>query len=79
MQGRIFGKLVKQDDSMANGKLKLGYPDLIKGNAFDGVDVQGYIATDGSQKHCFDGYFLYDCGLAVPEAFVELTIKPKAS
>lgn len=79
VQGRIFGKLVKQDDSMADGKLKLGYPDLIKGNAFDGVDVQGYIATDGSQKHCFDGYFLYDCGLAVPEAFVELTIKPKAS
>lgn len=79
VQGRIFGKLVKQDDSMADGKLKLGYPDLIKGNAFDGIDVQGYIATDGSQKHCFDGYFLYDCGLAVPEAFVELTIKPKAS
>ena len=79
VQGRIFGKLVKQDDSMADGKLKVGFPDLLKGNVFDGIDVQGYVATDGSQKHCFDGYLLYDCGLVVPEAFVELTIKPKAS
>lgn len=79
VQGRIFGKVVKQDDSMADSKLKVGFPDLLKGNVFDGIDVQGYVATDGSQKHCFDGYLLYDCGLVVPEAFVELTIKPKSS
>lgn len=79
VQGRIFGKLVKQDDSMADGKIKVGFPDLLKGNVFDGIDVQPYVATDGSQKHCFDGYMLYDCGLAVPEGFAELTIKPKAS
>ena len=77
VQGRIFGKLVKQDDSIADGKIKVGYPDLIKGNIFDGVDVSAYVATNGSQKHCFDGYLLYDCGLAVPQAFAELTIKTK--
>ena len=77
VQGRIFGKLVKQDDSIADGKIKVGYPDLIKGNIFDGVDVSAYVATDGSQNHCFDGYLLYDCGLAVPQAFAELTIKTK--
>lgn len=76
VQGRIFGKLVKQDDSMADGTLLVGYPDLLKGNVFDGIDVQGYVATDGSQKHCFDGYLLYDCGLVVPEGFVQLTVKP---
>ncbi|WP_130811410.1 phage major capsid protein [Olsenella sp. Marseille-P4559] len=75
VQGRIFGKLVKQDDSMADGTLLVGYPDLLKGNVFDGIDVQGYVATDGSQKHCFDGYLLYDCGLVVPEAFVEISVK----
>lgn len=75
VQGRIFGKLVKQDDSMADGALLVGYPDLLKGNVFDGIDVQGYVATDGSQKHCFDGYLLYDCGLVVPEGFVQLTVK----
>lgn len=75
VQGRIFGRIVKQDDACGANKIKLGYPDLIKGNAFDGVDVSGYIATDGSQKHCFDGYLLYDCGLVVPQAFVELSIK----
>ena len=47
---------------------------MIKGNAFDGVDVSGYVATDGTQNHCFDGYLLYDCGLAVPQAFAQLTI-----
>ena len=45
-----------------------------QGNAFDGVDVTGYVATDGSQNHCFDGYLLYDCGLAVPQSFAQLTI-----
>jgi hypothetical protein len=38
------------------------------------VDVTGYVATDGTQNHCFDGYLLYDCGLAVPQAFAQLTI-----
>ena len=74
VQGRIFGRIVKQDDACADGVIKLGYPDLIKGNNFDGVDVSGYIATDGSQKHCFDGYLLYDCGLAVPQGFTQLSI-----
>ena len=74
VQGRIFGRTVKQDDACADGVIKMGYPDLIKGNAFDGVDVTGYVATDGTQNHCFDGYLLYDCGLAVPQAFAQLTI-----
>lgn len=74
VQGRIFGRKVKQDDECADGVLKIGYPDLVKGNNFDGVDVSGYVATDGSQKHCFDGYLLYDCGLVVPQGFTELTI-----
>ena len=74
VQGRIFGNLVKKDDSIADGILKIGYPDLIKGNVFDGIDVTGYVATDGTQNHCFDGYLLYDCGLAVPEAFAQITI-----
>lgn len=74
VQGRIFGRIVKQDDACGEGIIKVGYPDLIKGNAFDGVDVTGYVATDGSQNHCFDGYLLYDCGLAVPQSFAQLTI-----
>lgn len=74
VQGRIFGRIVKQDDACADGVIKMGYPDLIKGNAFDGVDVSGYVATDGTQNHCFDGYLLYDCGLAVPQGFAQLTI-----
>lgn len=79
IQGRIFGKWVKQDDTCADGVIKAGYPDLIKGNIFDGVDVSGYVATDGSQNHCFDGYLLYDCGLAVPKGFGQLTIGTAAS
>ena len=78
VQGRIFGRKVKQDDAVADGTIKLGFPDLIKGNAFDGPDVNGYIATDGTQNHCFDGYLLYDCGLAVPQGFVELSINQSA-
>ena len=75
VEGHIFGKLVKRDDSIADGIIVAGYPDLLKGNVFDGPDVMPYIAPDGTQNRCFDGYELIDCGLAVPKAFAQLTIK----
>ncbi len=75
VEGRIFGKLVKRDDSIADGKIIAGYPDLFKGNVFDGPDVMPYIASDGTQNRCFDGYELIDCGLAVPKSFAQLTVK----
>lgn len=78
VQGRIFGKIVKQDDSITDGIIKFGYPDLIKGNIFDGMDVEPYV-EHGTQKRCFDGYLLFDCGLAVPQAFGQLTIGTAAS
>lgn len=74
VQGRIFGKLVKCDDSIADGVIKAGYPDLFHGNLFDGPDVTAYVAPR-SQKRCFDGYVLFDGGLVVPQAFAQLTIK----
>ena len=75
VEGHIFGKLVKRDDSIADGVIIAGYPDLFKGNVFDGPDVMPYVAQDGTQDRCFDGYELLDCGLAVPQAFAQLTIK----
>lgn len=75
VEGHIFGKLVKRDDSIADGLIIAGYPDLFEGNVFDGPDVMPYIAPDGSQNRCFDGYELIDCGLAVPKSFAQLTIK----
>lgn len=74
VQGRIFGKIVKQDDSIADNVIKAGFPDLFKGNMFDGPDVTPYIQPR-TQKRCFDGYVLFDGVLAVPEAFAQLTIK----
>ena len=73
VEGHIFGKLVKRDDSMADGIIKAGYPDLFRGNIFDGVDVTPYVEP-GTQKRCFDGYLLFDGGLVVPKAFGQLTI-----
>lgn len=75
VEGHIFGKLVKRDDSIADGIVRAGYSDLIRGNIFDGADVMPYIAQDGSQQRCFDGYLLFDCGLVVPKAFAQLTVK----
>ena len=74
VQGRIFGKIVKQDDSIADNVIKAGFPDLFKGNMFDGPDVTPYV-QQRTQKRCFDGYVLFDGVLAVPEAFAQLTIK----
>lgn len=74
IQGRIYGKYVKADDSIADGVIKAGYPDLFYGNMFDGIDITPYIQPK-TQKRCFDGYALYDGGLVVPQAFSQLTIK----
>ena len=63
VEGHIFGKLVKRDDSMADGIIKAGYPDLFRGNIFDGVDITPYVEP-GTQKRCFDGYLLFDGGLS---------------
>lgn len=73
VQGRIFGKFVKQDDAIADNVILIGYPDLFKGNVFDGISIDPYV-EHGSQKRCWDGYLLYGGALAVPQAFAKITI-----
>lgn len=73
IQGRIFGKTVKQDDALADNVILIGYTDLLMTNIFDGISIDPYIER-GTQKRCWDGYLLYDGALAVPQAFVKITI-----
>ena len=73
VQGRIFGKLVKQDDALADDVILIGYPDLFRSNIFDGISIDPYV-EHGSQKRCWDGYLLYGGALAVPQAFAKITI-----
>ena len=73
IQGRIFGKVVKQDDALADGVILIGYPDLFRSNLFDGIDVRPYI-EGGTQLRCWDGYMLYGGALAVPTAFAKITV-----
>ena len=73
IQGRIFGKVVKQDDAITDNVILIGYPDLFRSNLFDGIDVRPYI-EGGTQLRCWDGYLLYGGALAVPTAFAKVTI-----
>lgn len=73
IQGRIFGKVVKQDDALTDDVILIGYPDLFRSNIFDGISVDPYV-EHGSQKRCWDGYLLYGGALAVPQAFAKITI-----
>lgn len=77
IQGRIFGKVVKQDDALADDVILIGYPDLFRSNIFDGISVDPYV-EHGSQKRCWDGYLLYGGALAVPQAFAKITISASA-
>ena len=74
VEGRIFGSVVKREEGLADGVIMIGYPDLFRGNLFDGPTVEAVKLTDGSWNTAIDGYMLYDGGLAVPEGFVQLTI-----
>ena len=73
VQGRIFGKTVKQDDALSDGVIFIGYPDLFFSNIFGGLDITPYI-ENGSQKRCWDGYLLWDGILAVPNSWAKITI-----
>lgn len=73
VQGRVFGKVVKQDDALADNVILIGYPDLFRSNLFDGISVDPYIER-GTQLRCWDGYMLYGGALAVPVAFSKITI-----
>lgn len=73
IQGRIFGKVVKQDDALTDNVILIGYPDLFKSNLFDGIDVRPYI-EGGTQLRCWDGYMLFGGALAVPTAFAKVTV-----
>jgi len=74
VQGRIFGCVVKADENIVDNTILIGYPDTMQGNIFDGVDVTAYVATDGSQNHCFDGYLLFDAGMREPKGFALLKV-----
>lgn len=74
VKGRIFGATVKLEDNLADGVILVGYPDLFRGNLFDGPLVEVVKLVDGSWNTAIDGYMLYDGGLAVPESFAQLTV-----
>lgn len=76
-QGRIFGCPVKEDPNVAASTILIGYPGAFRGNLFDGPDITPFV-DNGTQQHCFTGYALFDCGLAVPKAFAQITIKASA-
>lgn len=75
VQGRIFGKYVKCDDNIADNVIYIGYPDLVRGNVFDGPDVTAYI-EGGTQLRCFDGYLLFDAAMAADTVFSRITVTP---
>lgn len=79
VEGRIFGSIVKREEGLADGVIMIGYPDLFRGNLFDGPTVEAVKLTDGSWNTAIDGYMLYDGGLAVPEGFTQLTIGTAAA
>lgn len=74
VEGKVFGSIVKREEGLADGVIMIGYPDLFRGNLFDGPTVEAVKLTDGSWNTAIDGYMLYDGGLSVPESFVQLTI-----
>ena len=73
IQGRVFGKLVKQDDAIDDGVIYVGYPDLFMSNLFEGIDITPYVEP-GTQCRCWDGYMLYGGALAVPVSWAKITI-----
>lgn len=71
--GRVFGAQVKQDDTLATGKIKAGIPKRILTNNFCPIDITPDIENK-TQKRIWTAYSLFDAGLKSPLSMVDYTI-----
>lgn len=75
LQGRIFGKKVYLDDTLADGMIQVGYVDAIEANLFQDVEILSDVdvKTHGTT---YGGYALFEAALGDTRSWVKIDITP---
>lgn len=73
LQGRIYGKPVYLDDTLADDVIKIGYVDAIEANLFQDVDILSDVdvKTHGTT---YGGYALFEAALGDTRSWVTISI-----
>ena len=70
IEGRVYGTLVKKDDSVEDDTFFVGYPKKLLANNFIDFDITPQIEAK-TLNRIFVGYSLFDGGLENPKAFAK--------
>jgi HK97 family phage major capsid protein len=75
--GALRGSGIRVDDALADGKVFFGDTSNIEANLFEDVNIEADVDVT-SRVTTYGGYALFDCVLADPASWSEMTITPKA-
>jgi HK97 family phage major capsid protein len=73
IQGRIYGTIVKLDDTLADSKLYIGYPKVIKANMFEAPNVLSDLNVE-TREMIWAGYTLFEARLGDTRSFTVCTV-----
>lgn len=80
VQGRIYGKVVKLDDTLADGVILYGDPDVVEANMFQDVQMASVVdVLNGTFETVHAAYALFDCALGDTRAWGLITVTPIVS
>lgn len=77
VQGRIYGTVVKLDETLADNLVYIGFPATVKANTFVAPNVLSDINVK-TRETTYGGYALFEAHLGDTRAFVKLTCTPAA-
>lgn len=73
VQGRIYGTVVKLDETLTDGQILLGYPAQVKANMFEAPNVESDRDVE-TRETVFGGYALFEARLGDTRAWVEMNV-----
>lgn len=73
IQGRIYGTLVKLDETLADNVFYIGYPATIKANMFEAPNVESDRDVE-TRETVFGGYSLFEARLGDTRAWAKCTV-----
>lgn len=74
VQGRIYGALVKLDDTLADGVIYGGYPATVKANTFEAPNVLSEVDVE-TREVLHAGYALFEARLGDTRSWSKVTIE----
>lgn len=73
LQGRLYGTLVKLDETLADSVFYIGYPETLKANMFEAPNVLSDLDVE-TREMLWAGYSLFECAMGDVRSFAVCTV-----